>query len=97
MKEIAKQIPGGEKFVVGTINKYTKDLGKSLMDDVSEPAPKNTRPYGLDNIKHFAFTGPLSFEIGLSKNPDAKEADITAGMSFVGNDWKLSKLIPRLE
>lgn len=98
VKEIAKQIPGGEKYVVGTINKYTKDLGKSLKQDISEPAPNAKKdPYGLANIKSFEFTGPLSFEIGLSKKPSAKKADIVAGMSFIDNDWKLSKLVPRLD
>lgn len=98
VKDIARQIPGGEEVVVGTINKYTKDIGDKMLKDVEQPTEKGKRAaYGLDNIKSFTFTGPLSFEVGLSKRPNARKADITAGMGFVDNDWKLNKLVPRLD
>ncbi len=58
----------------------------------SGSAPK----YGLDNIKHFGLDGPLAISLGVAKDPAAKDPDITAEMSFVGNDWKLTGLVPKL-
>ena len=58
----------------------------------SGSAPK----YGLDNIKHFGLDGPLAISLGVAKDPAAKDPDVTAEMSFVGNDWKLTGLVPKL-
>jgi Protein of unknown function (DUF2939) len=61
------------------------------------PASDGTKPkFSLSNIKSFSFAGPLSFQVGVAKNPAAAEADVTAQMSFTGGDWKITSLIPRL-
>lgn len=57
--------------------------------------PAAAPSYGLANIKHFGFEGPLSFALGLAKDPAASEPDVTARMAFSGGDWKLVGLVPR--
>jgi hypothetical protein len=62
-------------------------------------APEGERPapsYGLRNVKSFGMLSPLRFEIGVAKYATAKEADLTAELSFTGTDWKLTAVRPRL-
>ena len=54
-------------------------------------------PMGLANVKRFGMSDPLSFEIGVAKDPAAAEPDLTAQISFKGFDWKLTGLVPRLK
>jgi len=54
------------------------------------------RSYGLRNVKSFGMLGPLRFEIGVAKHAAAKEADLTAELSFTGTDWKVTAVKPRL-
>jgi hypothetical protein len=77
-------------------------LGKVLKRGDQQPAaaepaaPTPTqRTYSLENIKSLSLNGPLSFRIGIAKDPAATEPDITAEMSFTGFDWKLTGLIPK--
>jgi Protein of unknown function (DUF2939) len=51
---------------------------------------------GFSNIKDLTILGPLSFEVGLAKDPAASKPDVTAGMSFTDFDWKLTALIPHI-
>ncbi len=97
LKEIDRHL-NGDEVLTGLVNKYTRQLGEKILKDADEKS-RSQKPaaYGLDNIKSFTLTGPLSFEVGLSKRPNARKADITAGMGFIDNDWKLNKLVPRLE
>ncbi len=55
------------------------------------------REVSLSNIKSFSFNGPLSFRMGVAKDAASAEPDVTAEMSFVGGDWKLTGLVPRLQ
>jgi Protein of unknown function (DUF2939) len=57
-----------------------------------KPAPK----VSFANIKTFRMNGPLSFAVGVAKDPAATEADVTAQMSFTGGDWKVTSLVPKL-
>ncbi len=87
------------------------DAGAASPDPASPapPAPAPTvsdaaardgagdRPkYGLGNIKSVGLNGPLGFNVGVAKDAAAKDADLTAGMSFTGGDWKLTSIVPRL-
>lgn len=62
---------------------------------VSATAP-NPKQYGIGNIKHFGFSGPLSVELGVAKDAAASDADVTAEMTFRGTDWVLTGLRPRI-
>lgn len=53
--------------------------------------------YSYSNIKHFRITGPLSFEIGFNRREDAIEPEVIAEMAFRGGDWKVVRVIPRIE
>jgi len=59
-------------------------------------AKKPPRRYGFDNIKHFGLNGPLAVAVGVARDPAAREPDVTAEMSFVDGDWKLTGLVPKL-
>lgn len=63
--------------------------------DAREPDGE-TPSYGLANLKSFAFTGPLSFEIGVAQDPAAAVADFTAEMGFRDFDWKLISVKPNI-
>jgi hypothetical protein len=52
--------------------------------------------YGPENIKRFGLNGPLSVVVGVAKDPKAREADLTAEMSFIDGDWKLTGLVPKI-
>ncbi len=52
--------------------------------------------YGPENIKRLGLNGPLSVVVGVAKDPKAREADLTAEMSFVDGDWKLTGLAPNI-
>lgn len=65
-----------------------------------EPQPVATAPqggaaspsFGLGNIKGFGLSGPLSWKLGVARDPAAAKPDATIGMSFSGFDWKLTQL-----
>jgi len=100
-------IAGGASGAGGTLGGLGGLLGggKSPVTDVTsgsdKPAAgadaKTAAPpsYGLGNIKSFGFNGPLGMSVGVAKDPAAKEADVTADISFTGLDWKLTGLKPR--
>jgi hypothetical protein len=74
---------------------------RTVTEPASEPiaaaSQQKPRAYGIGNIKHFALTGPLSVELGVAKEPEAKEADVAAEMTFRGTDWVLTALRPRIQ
>jgi hypothetical protein len=59
-------------------------------------ATQPRREFGLSNVKSFAFSGPLAFEVGLAKDATASSPDVVARMGFSGMDWRLVGLIPKL-
>lgn len=50
---------------------------------------------GLANIRYISPRDPLSFEVGLSRDPAATKPDVVAEMGFVNFDWKLTGLVPK--
>ncbi|MDX2155707.1 MAG: DUF2939 domain-containing protein [Hyphomicrobiaceae bacterium] len=61
-----------------------------------ETAPSGPRKLGLENIKRYAVTGPLSIAVDIARDPAAAEHDVTVEMAFTGSDWKVVGLLPRL-
>ena len=96
-KEIVGLVPGGKELFSSALGEFGKDLAE-IIDANSKQAQGSSEKisYGLNNIKHFKFINPWSFEVGLAKSPTAKKPDVIAGMSFIDRDWKLSKLVPNL-
>lgn len=101
----AIQLPGG----LGQIN--IPGLGPkpsaspvSTVPSDSKPAPGGTTVggggehpgFGYANVKHFGFVGPLGFEIGVAKDAKASEADVIVEMRFVGSDWRVVGVRPRI-
>jgi Protein of unknown function (DUF2939) len=78
--------------------------GSKPAEPQAAPAPKEAsapssgaKPsYGLSNIKRFGFAGPLGLELGVAKDAAKAGPDLTAGMTFTGFDWKLTRLVPTL-
>ena len=66
-------------------------------DPADGPALPAKRRYGLANIKRVKINGPLSFSVGVARQADETEPDVTAEMRFTGFDWKVVSLIPRLD
>lgn len=50
---------------------------------------------GLSNIRYISPRDPLSFAVGLSRDPAATKPDVVAEMGFVNFDWKLTGLVPK--
>jgi hypothetical protein len=74
-------------------------LGKKEAEKPQPTAAKVEKPgpgYSIENIKRFGLNGPLGLALGVAKDPTAREADLTAEMSFIDGDWKLTGLVPRL-
>jgi Protein of unknown function (DUF2939) len=105
-------LPGGlPSGVGGAMGDLLGKIGrpKSPVRDVTNEEPKTapvveTAPDGnkaaakfsLSNIKSFKFNGPLSYTVGVAKDPAAVDADVTAEMSFTGGDWKITGLVPKI-
>ncbi len=96
-KEIVGSVPGGKDLLSGALGEFSKDLNEIIDAEGKQGQTSSEKTsYGLQNIKHFKFINPWSFEVGLAKSSTAKTPDVIAGMSFIDRDWKLSKLVPRL-
>ncbi len=54
------------------------------------------RSFDFSNVKHFGFAGPLAMELGVARDRDAIDPDVTARMSFQDMDWKVTRLTPNL-
>ncbi|MEQ1612700.1 MAG: DUF2939 domain-containing protein [Hyphomicrobiaceae bacterium] len=93
------------KGLGGLLGKVLKDGAGPMTNDQRSPdalpsptptAPATERKYSLSNIKSFTIDGPLSFRVGVAKDPAATVPDVTAEMAFTGGDWKVVGLVPRL-
>jgi len=94
-KEIVGSVQEGKDLFSGALGKFGKDLAEIIDADSQKTQGSSEKTsYGLNNIKHFKFINPWSFEVGLAKSPTAKKPDVVAGMSFIDRDWKLSKIVP---
>jgi hypothetical protein len=97
------QIPGGLGQILGKAGiPGVPGLGGGAPAPAPQPAPappqqaSTRQPIGLGNLKGFAFDGPLAFSVSVARDASATKPDLTAGMSFQGMDWKLSRLVPHL-
>jgi Protein of unknown function (DUF2939) len=59
------------------------------------PAAPSGKGVSLANIKSFGFSGPLSFYVGVAKDPASAVPDVTADMAFTGGDWKIVAVRPK--
>lgn len=57
-------------------------------------APADRPKYGIGNIKHFTFSGPLGLSVGIARDPKARKPELTADLTFVDGSWKLTGLVP---
>ena len=102
-------VPGLPSGGLGQLGDLTKQLGlpgvvapPAAAPSPAAPAPsaapaaKKASVYGIGNIKGLGFDGPLGLRISVAQDATASVPDVTAGLSFTGGDWKLTKVIPRL-
>jgi hypothetical protein len=97
---------GGIEEIAGKLGIDTsKVLGGAAAEEATAarepaellPAKSGAKPkYGLGNIKHFSFTGPLGLSVGVSRDAGAKKPELTADLTFVDGSWKLTGLVPEL-
>ncbi|MCC7254219.1 DUF2939 domain-containing protein [Hyphomicrobium sp.] len=76
-----------------------KGAETAVIEPPAEPLPAKggAKPkYGLGNIKHFSFTGPLGLSVGVSRDANARKPELTADMTFVDGSWKLTGLVPEM-
>ena len=67
------------------------------MPVAGDAAPgKPGQGFGLANVKHFSFLGPLAFEIGVAKEATATDSDVITEMRFVDGDWRVTGVRPKL-
>lgn len=100
--------PQASKGLGGLLGKVLKggDTPAASQTQTIEPIPaagqqqaqavQEKRRYSISNVKSFAIAGPLSFRIGVAKDPAASESDVTAEMAFSNGDWKIVGLVPRI-
>ena len=103
------RLPGGLGEMAGQIGgkmgidtKQIPGLGGGAKPE-ARPAPATGTPpageapaFGLSNIKRFGFLGPLAFEIGVAKDAKAAESDVLVEMRFVGGDWRVVGVKPKI-
>lgn len=103
------QLPGGLGQMAGKMGIDPKQLpglggtGGGVAKPGAAPAPGAGTPaageapaFGLSNIKRFGFLGPLAFEIGVAKDAKAAESDVLVEMRFVGGDWRVVGVKPKI-
>ena len=103
------QIPGGLGQLAGKMGidpgKLAGIPGLGGGAPKADPTPAPAAPaagaapppsYGIANIKRFSFLGPLAFEIGVAKDPNATLPDVVVEMRFVGGDWRVVGVKPRV-
>lgn len=88
IEEIADALGIETKTVLGNGAADTAGHGDAdaALAAKSKPGPK----YGLGNIKHFSLSGPLQLSIGVARDANARQSDLTANLTFVGGSWKLT-------
>lgn len=52
--------------------------------------------FSYSNIKRFAVIDPLAFEVGVARDQAAKDPDVVVEMRFVGGDWRVMAVRPRI-
>ena len=98
------QLPGGLGQIAGKMQIPGIGGGATRPEPMSPvstvPATPAVEPtvaaYGISNIKRFSFLGPLAFEVGVAKDPKAAESDVLVEMRFLGGDWRVVGVKPRV-
>ncbi len=102
------QIPGGLGQIAGRLGiPGLPGMGGGAAKVEPAPAPVASSPaatganappsaFGYRNIKRFSFLGPLAFEVGVAKDATAAESDVVVEMRFVGGDWRVVGVKPRI-
>lgn len=85
-----KNIAGG---VVKTLERDGQPV-KTVDNNADRGGDAKPPKIGFSNIKSFGFAGPLAFDIGFARDPNAPEPELTARMEFKEFDWKLSQVVP---
>lgn len=107
LREALRRVMTEQVSLGGLIGSRRKagDAEKPAGGSAGQPAPTPSgrgqggvreRRYGLSNIKSFTPVGPLAFDLGVNRNADAAEPEVTVRMAFTGTDWKIVGLAPRL-
>jgi hypothetical protein len=94
---------GGLGGLLGKVMKPGSPVRDVNPDDNSQPpagreqsSSKTSAKFSLSNIKMFRLAGPFTYRVGVAKDADASEPDVTAELSFTGGDWKVTGLVPKL-
>ena len=99
------QLPGGLGQFAGKLGIPGVGGGGGKVEPAAPPAAPapvateaNAPPpsFGYANIKRFSFLGPLAFEVGVAKDAAATESDVVVEMRFVGGDWRVVGVKPRI-
>lgn len=86
-KEVDRQTPAGAAGGVGQASGPQPDMRQG---ETRQPRPR----LGLANIKSFSIDGPLGFTVGVAKDANATEPELTATLRFTGGDWKVVSVTP---
>jgi Protein of unknown function (DUF2939) len=89
-------LPQGLGGLLGKVVKPSGGPTPVPAEPTASTPPAPPRKFSMANVRSFSFSGPLSFQVGLVKEPGTPEPDVTAQMSFTGGDWKITGLVPRL-
>lgn len=99
------RLPGGLGDIAGKMG--IPGLGGGAAKSEPAPAPASSAPaagggtekaqsFGISNVKRFSFLGPLAFEVGVAKDAAATQPDVVVEMRFVGGDWRVVGVKPRI-
>lgn len=92
------QLPGGLSQLPGLGRRQQAGNPPAETPKAEAPATsdKGEKPkFGLGNVKSFGFNGPLWFSVGVARDANAKDADVTAHLAFKDWDWKVVGVTPR--
>jgi hypothetical protein len=97
VEEIASKLGiDTSKVFGGAVQKEAAPLATAPVADIL-PAKSGPKPkYGIGNIKHFTFNGPLGLSVGVARNASAKKPELVADLTFVDGTWKITGLTPEL-
>lgn len=97
IEDIASKLGIDTSKVLG--GSVPKDAAPVAAAPIAEILPAKSGPkpkYGIGNIKHFSFNGPLGLSVGVARSATARKPELTADLTFVGGTWKITGLTPEL-
>jgi hypothetical protein len=97
LDEIAGQLGIDTKGLGGLFGKKSKaEQPAAEALPAKSSGTSQRRRFGFGNIKQFGLSGPLGISLGVSRDASSAKAELTADMSFVDGDWKLTGLVPKI-